>query len=135
MKSFFLAFLILLLTTTAFAAGGEAFVPYSATGAKTLTSGAYRVQGNPLKSIVVTGIKNPANPTTFKNMSGTLTAECGPSTNGPWATCIANDYAQTTVSRTTSGAFTWNDAINYVRLKWVTTGNTRNYIKAWLNWN
>lgn len=137
MKSLFIALMLIVYALPAFAAGsgGTAFATYSAASAAVKTSSAYNVRGFKTKSMTVSGVTLASSPSapSFKNMSGTVIAECAPTDTGPWSTCIANDYAQTDVSRTTNGVFTWGDAVAYVRLKW-TAATTGTKLKAWFNW-
>lgn len=133
-----LSFLFLLaFTTTAFAAGsgGASFVTYSAASGAVKTSAAYSVRGFKTKTMTVSGVTltSSASSPTFKNMSGTVIAQCAPTDTGPWSTCIANGYGQTAASLTANNQFTWSDAVAYVRLKW-TAATTGQKIKAWFNW-
>lgn len=114
---------------------GTPFALYSAASAAVTTSAAINVRGFKTKTVTVSGatLGSNASSQTFKNMSGTLLVQCGPTASGPWSTCIANDYAQTAVSRTTNGIFTWSDAVAYIRLNW-TAGTVGTKLKAWLNW-
>lgn len=135
--SFFLATALCLTFSTVAMAGGSgenAFALYSAASGAVKTSSAFNVRGFKTKSMQVSGatLASSAASTTFKNMSGTVVAEC--SQNGSlWVTCIANDYGQTAVSRTTNGIFTWTDAFNYIRLKW-TSGTIGGKLKAFFSW-
>lgn len=117
----------------AFALGTTAskvpFANVSGASAAVKTSAAINVSGYKTKTLTVSGVNLAGN--AFKNMSGTLLAQCGPSDTGPWSTCIANDYAQTAISRTTNGIFTWSDSVAYVRLQW-TSGTKGGKLKAWL---
>lgn len=109
-----------------------AFTNISAASAAVTTGTVYNTSGAKLKTLSVTGTSLGAGGLgAFKNMSGTIIAQCAPTASGPWSTCVANDYAQTAVSRTTNGQFTWTDISNYVRLKW-TAGTVETAIKAWL---
>lgn len=114
--------------------GGNAFALYSAASAAVKTSSAINVRGFKTKSMQVEGatLASTASSLTFKNMSGTVLAQCSQDGTS-WETCIANDYAQTAASRTTNGLFTWSDAVNYIRLKW-TAGTTGTKLKAWFSW-
>ena len=138
MRTFIIAITLgLFAFSTALAAtGGQSFTIYSAASASDKTSAAIKVSGTGLKTLTVSGVTLTSNAAlvTYKNMSGTLLVQCAPTTNGPWSTCVANDYAQTAVSKTTNGTLTWKDAVAYVRLKW-TSGTVGTKIKAWLNWN
>lgn len=137
MKTFLFAILMVALAIPAFAAGNgsTAFALYSAASGATKTSDAISVRAFKTKTLTATGatLTSNAASTTFKNMSGTLTTECAPATTGPWSTCVANDYAQTAVSRTTNGQFTWSDSSPYVRVKWV-AGTVATKLKIFLNW-
>jgi len=115
--------------------GNQAFALYSGASAAVKTSSAISVRGYKTKTVTLSGatLASTAASTTFKNMSGTAIIQCGPTSSGPWSTCVANDYAQTAVSRTTNGTFTWSDAAAYVRLYW-TSGTVGGKLKAWLNW-
>ena len=112
------------------------FVNISGASAAVKTSSAISVRGFGTKTMNVSGVTLTSSPSdiTFKNMSGTVLAQCAPTATGPWVTCIANGYAQTAISRTTNGAFTWSDATAYVRLHW-TSGTVGGKLKAWLNWS
>ena len=119
---------------SAAAFGQNAFVLYSASTAAVKTSSSINVRGFATKSLIVEGVTLSSNTgaITFQNMSGTAIVQCS-NDNTVWETCIANDYAQTAVSRTTNGIFTWRDAFNYVRFKW-TSSVTGHKLKAWLSW-
>ena len=137
MKKFYAlmaAFAIIAFAVPAFALGNTASrVPFSnisGASAAVKTSDVVNVSGYKTKSLTVSGVDLAG--TGFKNMSGTVVAQCGPSPTGPWSTCLANDYAQTSISRTTNGLFTWSDAVAYVRLQW-TSGTVGGKLKAWLN--
>lgn len=137
MKTFLVSLLLVAFAAPAFAAGagGAAFATYSAASAAVKTSAAYNVRGYKTKTMTVSGVTLTSSPSsiTYKNMSGTVIAQCAPTDSGPWSTCIANDYAQTDVSLTANNQFTWSDAVAYVRLKW-TAATTGQKIKAWFNW-
>lgn len=142
MKSFITVLLALAclvaFTVPSFSAMTGSYVPFanmSAASAAVKTSAVMNVRGYKVKSLSVSGVTLGSSPAaiTFKNMSGTLVAQCAPSSDGPWVTCIANDYAQTAASRTTNGIFTWSDSFPYVRLHW-TSGTVGGKLKAWLNW-
>lgn len=114
--------------------GSNAFALYSAASGAVKTSSSFNVRGFKTKSMQVEGVTLTSNPSslTFKNMSGTVLAQCSQD-NTVWETCIANDYAETAVSRTTNGLFTWSDAVAYIRLKW-TAGTVGTKLKAWFTW-
>jgi len=137
MRTILSAFLLMAFATSASAAGsgGTAFAIYSASSAAVKTSDAYKVSGFKTKTMTVSGttLASNASSITYKNMSGTVIAQCAPTSTGPWSTCIANDYAQTAASLTANNQFTWSDAVAYVRLKW-TAATSGQKIKAWFNW-
>lgn len=117
------------------ASGGAAFPLFSSASGTVRNSSVYNVSGYKVKSLAISGatLESRASSTTYKNMSGTVLVQCAPTSGGPWSTCIANDYGQTAVSRTTNGIFTWTDSFPYIRLNW--TGGTKGgKLKAWLNW-
>ena len=133
--------ILVILSTIAFAGsalaasyGSTQFGIYSSAAAGVKTSSAFSLRGYSTKSIQVEGVTLTSNAgaVAFQNMSGTLIAQCSQDGTS-WETCIANDYAQTTISRTSNGIFTWRDAFNYVRIKW-TAATTGHKIKAWLSW-
>lgn len=115
--------------------GVVAFSNISAASAAVKTSSAYYVGGYKMKTMHVSGVTLTSSPSsvTYKNMSGTLIAQCAPTSSGPWSTCVANGYAQTAASVTTNTSFTWTDVSNYIRLKW-TSGTVGGKLKAWLNY-
>jgi hypothetical protein len=137
MRSFLIAILMVAFALPAFAAGsgGTAFALYSGASAAVTTTDAYNVRGYKTKTLTVSGatLGSNASSITFQNMSGTVLAECAPATTGPWATCVANDYAQTAASKTTNGSITWSDAAAYVRMKW-TAGTVGTKLKSYFNW-
>lgn len=102
----------------------------SGASAAVKTSQVYNVVNFPNKTVHYSGVTLAG--TAFKNMSGTVIAQCAPTSTGPWSTCIANDYAQTAVSKTTNGSFTWRDFSSYIRFQW-TSGTVGGKLKAWLN--
>jgi len=114
--------------------GSSPFSLYSASTSAVKTSAAINVRGFATKTFQVEGVTLSSNTgaITFQNMSGTAIVQCSQD-NTVWETCIANDYGQTAVSRTTNGIFTWRDAVNYVRFKW-TSSVTGHKLKAWLSW-
>lgn len=140
MKKLF--WLIVMAATFAFAMPAFAetgskipFANISAASAATKTSSVYNMTGFKNKTIHVSGVTlgSSLSSVTFKNMSGTVTAECSPTSSGPFVTCVANDYAQTAVSRTTNGTFSWADATPYVRFKWI-SGTVGGKLKLWFNY-
>lgn len=136
MKTICFTILAVFMTASAFAASGSKSFPlYSSASAGVKTSAVYDVSGYKVKTLTVSGATLNSNnsSTTFKNMSGTAVVECAGTKIGPWSTCVANDYAQTAVSRTTNGQMTWTDASPFVRFKW-TAGTVGTKLKAFLNW-
>lgn len=109
------------------------FSNISAASAAVKTSSVVSITPYKFKSLHVSGVTLTSSLTspTFKNMSGTLVAQCAPTSNGPWSTC-ATDDAQTAVSRTTNGNFSWHGVSSYLRLQW-TSGTIGGKLKAWLN--
>lgn len=140
MKTFFTTIFLLAFAIPAFAAGNssQAFALYSAASGAVKTSDAVSVRSYKTKSLTVSGatLNSNASAVTYKNMSGTLIAQCAPTSSGPWSTCISNENASSgtsqSVSRTTNGVFTWNDAVAYIRLHW-TAGTLGTKLKAWFN--
>lgn len=133
MKFFLTICLVLAFATSAFAANVTNKIPFnniSALSGSVKYSDTLNVTGYKTKTLHLTGVTKAG---IFKSMSGTTLVECAPTTAGPWSTCVANDYAQTAVSRTTNGSFTWSDVSNYVRVKW-TGGTVKTWIKAWLSY-
>ena len=80
MKRFLFAILICCLPSVSFAAnyGGTAFALYSAASGTVKTSSVINVRGFKTKSMQVEGVTITSNPgsLTFKNMSGTVLAQC-----------------------------------------------------------
>jgi hypothetical protein len=111
------------------------FVNASSASGGVETSAIYNVTGYRTKTLHVSGVtltSTVAAPV-FQNMSGTFIAECSPTGGNPWSTCVANDYGQTVVSKTTNGNMTWQDTSPYVRFKW-TAGTVGTKIKAWFTY-
>lgn len=129
---------LIAFTIPAFATTVTSKVPFasiSAASGAVKTSDVFNVTGYKTKTLHVSGVTLTSSPTsvTYKNMSGTLLAQCAPTSSGPWSTCVANDYAQTAASKTTNGSFTWSDVTSYVRLHW-TSGTVGGKLKAWFNY-
>jgi len=137
MKKFLFAILMIAFAFPCFASqnGGQAFGIYSAASAAVKTSAAVNVRGFKSKTMTVSGVTLTSNATsaTFKTMSGTAIVQCAPSSNGPWSTCINNNYAQTAASLTANNTFSWEDAVAYIRVKW-TASTTGQKVKIFLNW-
>lgn len=136
----FLTLMIIIAITLAFALpvvaasnGGNAFALYSGASGAVKTSAVFNVRGYRTKTLQVSGatITSNASSTTFKNMSGTVLADCAPTTNGPWATCVQQDG--TAVSLTSNGLLSWDDAVSYIRLKW-TASTVGTKLKAFFTW-
>ena len=125
-------FAILALSGTSFASSYGQAVPfsnYSATSGTAVKSSVFNVRGFGKKTVTVQGIAVSGHANAA--LAGTVLVECGPTSNGPWNTCIANGYAQTAVSTTSNAIFTWSDASAYIRASWAkTTGE----VSVWLNW-
>ena len=129
-----LALLMVVGTASAASFGQYSFPLYSSATSTVKTSSAINVRGFATKSLSISGATLASNPSAlvFQNMSGTVVAQCSQDST-VWYTCIANDYGQTAISRTTNGIFTWRDAFNYIRLQW--TGSvTGHKLKAWFSW-
>ena len=131
--------LVLALVASAFAGPQiKQYVPFSnvsGASAAVKVSPAYNAVGFPNKTLHVSGVTlgSSLSSITFKNMSGTLIAQCGPTTNGPWDGAGRwQDSVGTAVSATANGTQTWRDVCNYVRLQW-TSGTVGGKLKAWLN--
>ncbi len=80
------------------------------------------------KTVVVNGYTMST--TTSAALSGTALVQCGPTSSGPWTTCVANNYAQTAISMTSNGSMSWADTASYVRVSWAKTAGL---VKVWLN--
>ena len=136
MRKLLLSIALLAIASTAQAASynSKVFALYSASSAAVKSSEAINVKGYSTKTVYFSGatLGSNATTTTFKNMSGTALVQCAPTSSGPWSTCIANDYGQTAVSRTTNGSFTWRDGFHYIRLYW-TAGTLGTKLKAYFN--
>jgi hypothetical protein len=140
-----LCMILLAFSTSAFALGFGSGVPFanaSSAGSATKNSAVYNTTGFKQKTVTVSGVVLTSSPSaiTYKNMSGVVTALCGPSSNGPWSTCAQGQStagAAVTITNVATGTgstvLTWEDASPYVKLKWVVTASGQK-IKAWLNW-
>ena len=139
MKTGFLKILLPLALILAMSTGSIAgvdygasvpFSNYSAASGAAVYSSAYRVAGYSLKTVSITG----TDMTTLAAaaLSGTVLVQCGPTSSGPWSTCLNNNYAQTAVSTTANGTLTWRDAAAYIRVSWAKTAGR---VKVWLNWS
>ena len=141
MKTIFTIIALVAFASVSFAGqyGGTGFALYSGVSSAAVTSSAISVRGFNTKTITVTGttLTSNASSATYKNMSGTLIAQCGPTSSGPWSTCTQSQVASApAVSLTTNNQLSWKDAVAYVRIKWTASANaTGQKIKAWLNWN
>lgn len=133
MKTFFLTLtLALAVVSSAFAAPAtKQIVPfsfYSSASGAAVYSSVINVTPYRHKTVVVNGYTMST--TTSAALSGTALVQCGPTSNGPWSTCVANNYAQTAVSMTSNGSMTWTDVASYVRVSWAKTAGL---VKVWLN--
>lgn len=129
-----LVLLASLFATSAFALDVGNAVPfsmYSAASGTAVKSTAYDVRRFKTKTVTVQGY-DMASPSAAASLSGTALVECGPTSSGPWTTCVDNSYAQTAVSTTANGTRTWTDASAYIRASWAKTAGR---VKIWLNWN
>lgn len=141
-KLIFLAACVAMSASLALAAGGDSgsaipFANLSAASGATKYSTAIAMRGYNTKTLHLSGVTLTSSPTsiTFKNMSGTVTAQCAPSADGPWTGCGRwQDGTGSAVSMTTNSNMSWKDSSAYVRLKWV-AGTIGGKLKAWLNWN
>lgn len=126
------AILVAMFATSAFANAFGNYVPfsqYSATSGTAVKSSAINVRGFKTKTVTVQGVAVAAHANAA--LSGTVLVECGPTASGPWNTCVANDYAQTGITTTSNGTFTWSDAAAYIRASWAKTAGE---VNVWLNW-
>jgi len=131
---------LLVLACAASAMAGpqiKQYVPFSnvsGASAAVKVSPAYNAVGFPNKTLHVSGVTLTSSPSavTFKNMSGTLIAQCGPTSNGPWNGAGRWQDSVGTAVSTANSTQTWRDVCNYVRLQW-TSGTVGGKLKAWLN--
>ena len=121
-------------TATAALADVKQYVPFnnmSAAGVAVKYSQTFNVAKFPNKTLHVTGVNLAG--TAFKNMSGTLIAQCSPNQGEPWNGAGRwQDSVGTAVSLTANSTVTWKDYCSYMRLKW-TSGTVGGKLKAWLN--
>lgn len=129
------AFVAFALPAFAVDTAEKAFALFSSASGTVRTTSVFSVLKYRNKTVIVNGatLASNASSTTFKNMSGTLVAECGPTSSGPWTTCKqAQSSGGADVSITSNGHITWRDVVSYIRLKW-TGGTVGTKLKAWLN--
>lgn len=135
----FTALAVMALAVSAIALESGSAIPFANTSAASLavkTSAVYNVRGYSTKTLQLSGVTLGSSPSsiTFKNLSGTVIAQCAPSATGPWVGCGRwQDGTGSAVSMTTNSTMTWRDAAAYIRLQW-TSGTIGGKIKAWLNW-
>ena len=120
------AFAVLALADSAQAAQWKGFTPFSnlSTTGSTVYSAAYNVEGFRSKTLQVQGIAVSGH--SAASLSGTVLMQCGPTSNGPWTTCLQTD--RTAVSTTSNVILNWNDAAAYVRASWAKTAGE---VSAW----
>lgn len=127
-------FVTLCLTVAAFAAETKQVVMFSnISGASAAVKYSQTINATrfPNKTLTVTGVDLAG--TAFKNMSGTLIAQCSANQGEPWVGAGRwQDSVGTAVSTTANSTMTWRDYCNYVRFKW-TSGTVGGKLKAWLN--
>lgn len=112
------------------------FANMSAGSAAVKTSPVYNVSGAKTKTLHVSGVTLGSSPTsvTYQNMSGTIIAQCAPTSAGPWSGCGRwQDGTGTAVSATANGNQSWQDASPYVRFRW-TAGTVATKLKAWFTY-
>jgi hypothetical protein len=126
MKNIILFAMLLILATAlsvpAFAVDQKSAVPFSSYSGSTAThySTVYDVHRFRTKTVSVD--------MTTVAATGTLLVQCGPSSSGPWETCVQQDG--TAITGTGSYTLSWDDAAAYVRASWArTTGK----ISVWFN--
>lgn len=131
---YFIAMLLVICTATVALADVRQYVPFnniSGASAAVKYSQVFNVSKFPNKTLHVTGVNLAG--TAFKNMSGTVIAQCSPNQGEPWNGAGRwQDSVGTAVSLTANSTVTWKDYCSYVRLKW-TSGTVGGKLKAWLN--
>lgn len=136
MKTLVVLFMAVLFAVPAMASQKQVVFPlWSSASAGTVTSSVVNASGFKYKTVIVNGatLTSTAASITYKNMSGTIIAQCGPTSSGPWTTCNqGQSSAGADVSLTANDTMSWRDVVSYVRLKW-TAGTLGTKIKAWLN--
>lgn len=133
MHKFLFATLLVLATAITAMAGPETkqLVPfglYSAASGSAVYSSVINVAPFRKKTVFVNGYDMTTKAAAA--LSGTALVQCGPTSNGPWTTCVSNNYAQTAISQTANGSMTWEDVASYVRVSWAKTAGR---ITVWLN--
>ena len=104
------------------------FSKYSAASGSAVYTSVINVMPFRKKTVVVNGYDMSTK--AEASLSGTALVQCGPTTAGPWTTCVNNNYAQTAVSTTANAALTWEDVSSYVRVSWAKTAGR---VSVWLN--
>jgi len=126
------ALLVAMFATSAMANAFGNFVPfsnYSATSGSAVYSAAVNVRNFKTKTVTVQGVAVALHANAA--LSGTVLIQCGPTSSGPWYTCVDNSYAQTGITTTSNAVFTWSDASAYIRASWAKTAGE---VNVWLNW-
>jgi len=129
-KMIFVVLAVLALSSSVFAANAGQWTPFSnlsTTSSAASYSAAQNVRGYRTKTVQVQGVAIAGHANAA--LSGTVLVQCGPTSNGPWATCTQSD--RTAVSTTSNAILTWNDAAAYIRLSWAKTAGL---VNAWINW-
>lgn len=125
-------FMTLALATAALAGPAtKQLVPfsyYSSASTAAVYSSVINVMPFRKKTMVVNGYTMST--TTSAALSGTALVQCGPTSTGPWTTCVNNNYAQTAVSTTANASVTWEDVSSYIRVSWAKTAGL---VKVWIN--
>jgi hypothetical protein len=110
------------ICSTAFAIDQKSVVPFKNYSGTTAThySTVYDVHRFKTKTVYAD--------LTTGTATGTLLVQCGPTSSGPWVTCVQQD--STAITGTGSYILSWDDATAYIRASWArTTGE----ISVWLN--
>jgi len=127
-------FVTLCLVSAAMAAETKQIIPFnnlSGASAAVQYSSVINVTKYPNKTLHVSGVNLAG--TAFKNMSGTVIAQCSPTQGDPWSNVGRwQDSVGTAVSITANSNVTWRDYCNYIRLRW-TAGTVGGKLKAWLS--
>jgi hypothetical protein len=102
------------------------FSQYSAASGTAVYSPAVNVSKFRTKTIQVNGYNMSTK--AEASLSGTLLVQCGPTSSGPWVTCVQED--STAISTTANGILQWSDVASFVRVSWAKTAGR---VSAWLN--
>jgi len=118
---YILAF-ILSLALTAPAVAGDwrsvaLFSKYSSADTNAAYSAVVNTTGMKHKSFVVNGYNMST--LAADSLSGTALIQCGPTSSGPWFTCVQED--STAISLTANGGLQWSDMYPFVRASWAKT--------------